>query len=275
MRIGIHGIDGKLEQYLNSVIIKHEFVRYEHPLFDTADIYFLKTNESEKNEIFELKKILKLLAGKTKPPIYILNHTIPKTIDSLRKFTKLKLYPFDFSVNENGQNILFLGIDKNEDMDNEKLLCDIFTNIGFYKFHNRDLEAARYFALIYKNFHDLFQTIAEKYCKRILGTPEFMLLCCSFKLDQDEVGPGYLSKEYPLDKNRKRGFGGAQNLSMMLAMINEFKRLGLQAGFLEAMFQENMVYRSCFDDDLPSLEITMPELTRQKIASKSGADNKA
>jgi len=221
-----------------------------------ADVYFasaslIKFTEGVQ-EISELKKELKKFDHVTSAPFFILGHTLPKTIDHLRKFYKMNLCALRFGYR---YKIALAGLHTNDDYTPSfvKTLFDPEFKIQYGSI--RDVEALSY-------LDDCYQAVVLTYASEV--AKYLMRISASYKSIQTLSHFGPMLPDLP-NKDGKYGFGDANLNRSVLGMISEWKRLGLQTGMLEACFNENLLHRVCFEYDFPPIEIVVPEKTKEKL----------
>lgn len=195
-------------------------------------------------DISELKRELKKIKDQKNKPVFILSKTLPKTIDHLSKLFKMRIY----SLNIEGKNISF-GHNVADKSDVLKTIVNIFDHkqegkVNIYDYKNRDLEALNYLKIVrecvIKNLNNTF----HKYCLKIGVT--------LFGKEEEDGKPGF-------------GYSSSEIIASYSA---ELRRMGMQTGVLESTQIENMIYRTMFDDEVPSLEIIVPEKTEEKLKAK-------
>jgi hypothetical protein len=221
---------------------------------DDADCYWITgecvqfDKEENTQNVISLKHILKGFKLDCRKPIFIEAKTIPKTISHLIKFLKLNLHSVEIQPDNKRINV---GI---ENEGQESVVSSVILKMFNYQvdpilMSNREVE---YFRITRDIHHAVLMNLDSTlgvYRKKI-RVPDQMA------------------------RPEKPGF--ELQIANALAMFtSELKRLGMQTGMLESVQLENLIYRTYPEDDLPSLQIGLPEKTKEKLALKSGQDNKA
>lgn len=199
-------------------------------------------------DISQLKFLLKEFPVGCKKPIFIECKTLPKTLSHLIKFLKLSLHSVDLHTAH--KKIINVGVEHNQNRESITKLCHQMFNyeIDPEIMLNREVEYIR---------------LERDVIKAVLSNLESTLRRYKSKIN------------IPIEPlNDKPGFD-AVIAESLASLTSELKRLGQQTGMLQAVQLENIIYRSYQNDDLPSLEVSMPEKTTEKLALKSAPDNKA
>ena len=203
-------------------------------------------DKSGNQDVSLLKAELKRFSHIKDKPFFIFSTTIPKTVDHLKKFYKMRLYSMPYCGNE--KSFPFCAGDlkpgetasDNSALTQRNFIATAFTFDNLPEITtNRRSETTSFFKiisfLITTHTHNLF----ARYSKT-----------AGISCDMVE-----------------KTFAGRPS-AIILSLILEWKRLGLQTAFLESLLTENSILRLYPKEDLPSLAVVLSEKTREKLMTK-------